>query len=104
MPRFDHLALSVEPRIPRGDPRLVGGERMGSVPSHSAVVSAGLAAIRRLGGGIRGRDQMRTVGGSPKWGSMLGSAKLVMAEIRSPSMVRTSRPTACAIGACSSLR
>jgi hypothetical protein len=48
--------------------------------------------------------QRRTVRGSPKWGTTCGSVKLVMAEIRLPSMVRTSRPTACAIGACSSAR
>jgi hypothetical protein len=76
------------------------GAAIARVPYTSAEAKAGLAAIRRRGGG----DQRRRVRGSPKQRSTLESVKLVTAEIRSPSMVRTSRPTACAIGACSSSR
>lgn len=65
-----------------------------------AEARVGFVAIRRLGGG----DQRRRVWGRPKEGSALESVKLVTAEIRSPSMVRTSRPTACAFGASSSWR
>jgi len=81
----------VNPRLP--------GAAIAWVPC-TAQAKVGLVAIRRLGGG----DQRRRVRGSRKWGSTLGSVKLVTAEIRSPSMVRTSRPTACALGASSSWR
>ena len=46
----------------------------------------------------------RSVRGSPKRLSTLLSMKLVMAAMRLPSRVSTSRPVACAIGACASSR